>query len=92
MAWQKQTAQALVGGILATAGDLVFMGEGDGSFNAYNSLTGEFLWQATSKFGVNAPPITYIVDGEQYVAVASGGNSIMGYKQGDAMLVYKLSN
>ncbi len=90
MAWQKQTAQPLLGGTLATAGGLVFMGEGDGSFNAYNSQTGEFLWQATSDFGVNAPPITYVVDGEQYVAVASGGNSIMGYKQGDAMLVYKL--
>ena len=67
------------------------MGEGDGSFNAYNSQTGERLWHAKSAFGVNAPPITYTVNGVQYVAVASGGSSIFGYKQGDAILVYKLA-
>ena len=88
--WQNKTEQPLLGGSLATAGDLVFMGEGNGRFNAYHSSTGEHLWQAQSEFGVNAPPITYTADGVQYIAVASGGNSIMGYKQGDAMLVYKL--
>ena len=39
---------------------------------------------------VNAPPITYEIDGEQYVAVAAGGNQIWGYKQGDSVLVFKL--
>jgi glucose dehydrogenase len=88
--WQNKTAQPLIGGVLATAGGLVFMGEGEGNFNAYNSQTGELLWQAKSEFGVNAPPITYSIDGTQYIAVASGGNSIFGYKQGDAVLVYAL--
>jgi glucose dehydrogenase len=88
--WQTKTAQPLIGGVLATAGGLVFMGEGDGHFNAYNSQTGELLWQAKSEFGVNAPPITYTIDGVQYIAVASGGNSIFGYKQGDAVMVYAL--
>jgi glucose dehydrogenase len=41
---------------------------------------------------VNAPPITYQIDGEQYVAVAAGGSSIFGYKQGDHLLVYKLKH
>jgi glucose dehydrogenase len=91
IAWQNKTAQPLLGGVLATAGGLVFIGEGDGYFNAYNSQTGELLWQAKSEFGVNAPPITYTVDGVQYIAVASGGNSIFGYKQGDEVLVYKLN-
>lgn len=90
IAWQNKTEQPLVGGLLSTAGGLVFMGEGNGNFNAYNSQTGEQLWQAKSEFGVNAPPISYTVDGVQYIAVASGGNYIMGFKQGDAMLVYKL--
>ncbi len=90
VAWQTKTAQPLIGGVLATAGGLVFMGEGDGHFNAYNSQSGELLWQAKSEFGVNAPPITYTIDGVQYIAVASGGNSIFGYKQGDAVLVYAL--
>ena len=90
IAWQNKTAQPLIGGVLATQGGLLFVGEGDGNFNAYNSQNGELLWQAKSQFGVNAPPITYTIDGVQYIAVASGGNSIFGYKQGDAMLVYKL--
>ncbi|HEY0561931.1 MAG TPA: PQQ-binding-like beta-propeller repeat protein [Methylophilus sp.] len=88
--WQVKTAQPLVGGVLATAGNLLFMGEGDGHFNAYDSRTGQLLWQAQSPYGVNAPPITYMIDGVQYIAVASGGSSIFGYKQGDAVLVYKL--
>jgi glucose dehydrogenase len=90
IAWQQKTEQPLIGGLLATAGGLVYMGEGNGHFNAYNSQTGELLWQAQSAFGVNAPPITYTIDGVQYIAVASGGNSIFGYKQGDAVLVYAL--
>lgn len=90
IAWQNKTAQPLIGGVLATAGGLLFMGEGSGNFNAYNSQTGALLWQAKSESGVNAPPITYTVDGEQYIAVASGGSSIFGYKQGDALLVYAL--
>ncbi len=92
IAWQSKTDQPLVGGSLATAGGLLFMGEGNGNFNAYNSETGEMLWQTKSGFGVNAPPISYMVDGVQYIAVASGGNWIMGFKQGDAMLVYKLAS
>lgn len=88
--WQTKTAQPLIGGVLATAGGLVFMGEGDGHFSAFNSQTGALLWQTKSDFGVNAPPITYTIDGVQYIAVASGGNSIFGYKQGDAVLVYAL--
>ena len=90
IAWQNKTAQPLLGGVLATAGGLVFIGEGDGHFNAYNSQTGALLWQAKSEFGVNAPPITYSINGVQYIAVASGGNSIFGFKQGDAVLVYQL--
>lgn len=90
IAWQNKTPQPLLGGVLATAGGLVFIGEGDGHFNAYNSQTGALLWQAKSEFGVNAPPITYTINGVQYIAVASGGNSIFGFKQGDAVLVYQL--
>lgn len=90
IAWQNKTTQPLIGGVLATAGNLLFMGEGDGHFNAYDSKTGALLWQDKSEFGVNAPPITYTIGGVQYVAVVSGGNAIFGYKQGDAVLVYAL--
>jgi glucose dehydrogenase len=88
--WQVKTAQPMVGGVLATAGDLLFTGEGNGNFNAYDSATGELLWQAKASAGVNAPPITYQVDGRQYVAVAAGGNSLFGFKQGDAVMVFAL--
>ena len=88
--WQKKTDQPLVGGVLATAGGLLFMGEGNGNFNAYDTSNGALLWQTKTDAGVNAPPITYEVDGVQYVAVAAGGNPIFGYKLGDNVLVYRL--
>lgn len=88
--WQVKTAQPLMGGLLATRGGLIFMGEGDGFFNAYASDSGELLWQVKADAGVNAPPISYEIDGEQYVAVAAGGNAIFGFPAGDNVLVYKL--
>lgn len=88
--WQQKTAQPLIGGVLATAGGLVFTGEGSGHFNAYDADDGSLLWQATTDAGVNAPPVSYEIDGRQYIAVAAGGNAIFGYRQGDSMLVYAL--
>jgi glucose dehydrogenase len=76
--------------VLATAGGLLFMGEGNGNFNAYDAATGEVLWQYDCGAGVNAPPITYEVDGRQFVAVAAGGNQLFGFKQGDSLRVFAL--
>ena len=90
--WQHKTPEPLVGGVLATAGGLLFTGEGNSSFDAFDSASGKLLWQYKAEAGVNAPPITYQIDGVQYVAVAAGGNQIWGYKQGDTLLVFKLSN
>lgn len=90
ISWQRKTEQPLIGGILATAGGLLFMGEGNGYFNAYDASNGALLWQAKADAGVNAPPITYQIDGVQYVAVAAGGNPIFGYKAGDNLVVYAL--
>ena len=89
--WQYQTDQPLLGGTLATEGKLVFSGEGNGNLNAFHSLTGKLLWTTKINAGVNAPPITYMIDGKQYIAVAAGGNKIMGYKQGDYISVYSLN-
>lgn len=88
--WQVKTSDALVGGVLATAGDLLFMGEGNGKFNAFNAHTGAVLWQHDCGAGVNAPPITYEIDGRQYVAVAAGGNQLFGFKQGESIHVFAL--
>ncbi|MDR2874489.1 MAG: PQQ-binding-like beta-propeller repeat protein, partial [Methylobacillus sp.] len=88
--WQQKTPEPLVGGVLATAGGVLFTGEGNGNFNAYDSATGKLLWQTKAEAGVNAPPITYEINGEQYIAVVAGGNAIWGYKQGDYVLTFKL--
>jgi glucose dehydrogenase len=88
--WQVKTPQPLVGGVLATAGDLVFTGEGDGNFAAFDSRSGARLWQFNCGAGVNAPAVTYELDGVQYILVAAGGSSIFGYRQGDAVLAFAL--
>jgi len=79
-----------VGGVLATAGGLVFTGEGNGFLSAFDAETGDPLWQFQCGAGVNAPPISYEVDGTQYVAVAAGGNAVFGFKQGGALIVFAL--
>ena len=92
IAWQVKTDRILVGGVLATAGGLVFMGEGTGFLNAYDSATGDALWRFQCGAGVNAPPITYTVGGTQYVAVAAGGHHLFGFPQGDAVIAFALPN
>lgn len=88
--WQHKTRDPMIGGSLATAGGLVFSGEGDGEFFALDAETGNKLWSYQQSYGVNAPPITYSVNGKQYIAVAAGGNSIAGYPVGDSLLVFSL--
>lgn len=60
------------GGILATGGGLVFQGNSGSEFAAYDASTGEKLWGFPAQTGIVAPPITYTVDGEQFVAVLAG--------------------
>ena len=60
------------GGTLSTAGNLVFQGNGENEFAAYNAETGEQLWDFDPQTGVTAGPISYEIDGEQYVAVVPG--------------------
>ena len=90
--WQQKTPEILVGGVLATRGDLVFTGEGNGDFSAFDAATGARLWQFNCGAGVNAPPISYALDGKQYIAVAAGGSSIWGFRTGDAVVVFGLSD
>ena len=62
----------MVGGVLATAGDLVFCGEMDGISAAFHARSGRKLWRFNLGVAVGAPPITYRVNNVQYVAVAAG--------------------
>jgi alcohol dehydrogenase (cytochrome c) len=61
------------GGTLATAGGLVFIGgTNDRMFRAFDASTGEVLWEQPTNSGVYAPPSSFVVDGQQYIAVVSG--------------------
>jgi alcohol dehydrogenase (cytochrome c) len=59
-------------GALATAGNLVFLGHVDGSFSAYDARTLEELWSFNAGTGINAPPVSFAVNGKQYIAVLAG--------------------
>lgn len=88
--WEVKTPQPLIGGVLATAGGLVFFGEGNGRFNALDAATGAQLWSFQAGAGVNAPPASYTVDGKQYIVVAAGGNTQLDYKRGNAIIAFSL--
>jgi alcohol dehydrogenase (cytochrome c) len=88
IAWQNKVPQPMMGGSLATAGGLAFTGEGNGNFNAYESRTGKLLWQFNAGAGCNAAPMTFTHGGEQFIAVACGGNFQLSYPLGDAVMVF----
>jgi PQQ-dependent dehydrogenase (methanol/ethanol family) len=90
IAWQNKVPQPMMGGALATAGGLTFTGEGNGNFNAYDSKTGKLLWQFNGGAGCNSAPMTFTHGGEQFVAVACGGNFQLSFPLGDALLVFGL--
>jgi PQQ-dependent dehydrogenase (methanol/ethanol family) len=90
IAWQKKVAQPMMGGSLATAGGLTFTGEGNGNFNAFDSKTGKQLWQFNAGAGCNSAPMTFIHGGEQFIAVACGGNFQLSYPLGDDVMVFGL--
>ena len=73
IAWQDKTSLPLYGGIVTTASNLLFTGEMDGNFDAFDAKTGKKLWHYFMGVGVCSPPITYRVKGIQYVAVGASG-------------------
>ena len=92
IAWQHKTVNRIGGGSGATvtAGGLVFRGDPDGNVLALDAATGAELWRFQSGFGADAPPVIYEVDGEEYVAIATGGNQFMGSGSGDAVWSFSL--
>ena len=70
--WRVNHKSSWNGGLLSTAGNLVFQGRSDGYFAAYAADTGKLLWETPVHTGIIAPPISYAIDGEQYIAVAAG--------------------
>jgi quinohemoprotein ethanol dehydrogenase len=72
VAWKAQHDQIWNGGVVSTAGDLVFQGTADGIISAYNAVNGERLWRFDAGLGVIAPPMTWSAGGKQYVSVLVG--------------------
>ncbi len=70
--WEYRVQPRCSTGLLSTAGNLVFGGTPGGYFFALNATTGEELWKMTVGGSVAAAPVTYLVDGEQYVTIAAG--------------------
>jgi PQQ-dependent dehydrogenase (methanol/ethanol family) len=70
--WRVVHKTSWNGGLLSTAGNLVFQGRSDGYFAAYAADTGKLLWETPVHTGIIASPISYSIDGEQYIAVAAG--------------------
>jgi PQQ-dependent dehydrogenase (methanol/ethanol family) len=90
--WQKRFDGYGQAGSFVTASDLVFVGSGSnvaGYFFAYHAKTGELLWKFNTGAGVFGSPSTYMVNGEQFVAVASGGGE-RGRRGGDLILSFAL--
>jgi quinohemoprotein ethanol dehydrogenase len=71
-AWRIKQDTYWNGGTLATAGNLVFQGTGDGYFSAYNATTGDRLWRFYAGLGIMAAPMSYSAGGKQYVSVLVG--------------------
>lgn len=81
------------GGSLATGGGLLFAGAThDGDFRAFEAGTGKLLWQVDLGAGGQATPMTYISpeSGSQFVAIAAGGQYMLGSVLGDTIVAYKL--
>jgi alcohol dehydrogenase (cytochrome c) len=70
--WSVRQRASMTSAVLGTAGGLLFVGDADRWFRAYDQATGKVLWQMRLNDVINAYPITYAVDGKQYVAVATG--------------------
>jgi len=101
-AWAIERPGPWNGGVLATAGNVVFEGTADGHFEAYRADNGQKLWSFDAQTGVIAGPISYAVNGDQYIAVLAGWGGVfplvtgeVSFKSGHVrnvsrMLVFKL--
>ena len=93
IAWQKRTQWSLSAGngMLTTAGGVMFIGHPDGYLVGYDVSNGRELWRFQTGAGVHTAPITYTINGEQYVAVFAGGNSVpYASPTGDNLWAFKL--
>jgi len=90
--WRYQHAGPWNGGTLSTAGNLVFQGNVIGEFVAYSADKGERLWSFATQTGITAGPVSYELDGEQYVSVAVGWGTLLGILGGPTVAPLQMRN
>lgn len=88
--WQRRTPAPVHSGVLATAGNLVLVGQGTGTIDAFRADDGELLWQFNTGSGVHGAPVTYSVAGVQFIVAASGGSYHFGTPPGDDLIAFAL--
>ena len=76
--WEVTDPVLESGGVLATAGNLVFQGRADGMFCAYRATDGRKLWEFNAGTGIMAPPVTYLINGTQYLTLVVGWGGSAG--------------
>ncbi|HEV8316103.1 MAG TPA: PQQ-dependent dehydrogenase, methanol/ethanol family [Vicinamibacterales bacterium] len=81
--WRRDTKHPLLAALVSTAGNLLFFGDPEGNFSALNARTGETLWTFQTGSGHRGGPISYSVNGKQYVATPSGWGSTAGARLGE---------
>ena len=72
--WEFKMTDVTDGGILTTASDLLFTGGREGYFYALDARTGAELWRSSLGGQIEAAPITYSIDGKQYISIAAGSS------------------
>jgi alcohol dehydrogenase (cytochrome c) len=87
--WEYKNKAPLWGGVLTTGGDLVFTGTPEGYLKAFNAKTGQELWKFNTGSGVVGSPVTWEMDGEQYVAVMSGWGGAVPLWGGEVAKTFK---
>ena len=95
--WDVKWHSPCYSGSFTTAGGLVFAGQVNGEYDAFNAATGAKVWSTNLDAGVAAPGMTYSVNGKQYVAIYAGGSAFSfeaikpdTYKHGDSVYVFAL--
>ena len=100
--WEVKNSAPLWGGVLTTAGNLVFWGTPEGYLKAADAKTGKVIWEFQTGSGVVAPPVTWMQGGEQYISVVSGwggavplwggdvANKVNFLEQGGMVWVFKI--
>ena len=84
--WQDGVEIPRLGAVMSTGGGLVFTGTQTGEFEAFDSDTGEKLWEYQTGSGIVGQPITWEADGKQYVTIANGGGAVYALFAGDERL------